>query len=207
MVATGSRWVERRRDVRVRASGSVVVHSAGRCCGRTVDVSSGGVRIRLARGAARCRPGDPVTLDLHLDDRGATWLGFTGAVTRVAGDRLVSIAFTAVPETFTDVLRAAADDARAAAAGPQVLLVDGDRARRTLVGCALRMAGCTVEEAATPLEAISVLCVGGARQWLVMIADTLPSSIADELRRHVARHHPGARLLPLPLSPEGATTE
>ena len=81
----------------------------------------------------------------------------------------------------------------AAGAASPVLLVDADRARRHGLAAELRNAGSHVDESATPLEALAALGAGGARPWLVAIADSEPAVIADELRAYVADAHPHLR--------------
>ncbi|HTJ44626.1 MAG TPA: PilZ domain-containing protein [Kofleriaceae bacterium] len=194
MVASGLRWIDKRRDARVVAGGSVLVHAHGGARGRVVDVSAGGARIELAREAPRFAVGDRISLELHLDRRDATWLHFSGLVTR-ARDHEIAIAFEAVPVDFADRVQDELLDAIEALAASQILLVDGDPARRELLATELRNAGCHVEETATPLEALDALGASGGVRRLIAIADSVPAAVADELRAYVADAHPNVRIV------------
>lgn len=195
MVASGLRWIDKRRDARVVAGGSVLVHAHGGARGRVVDVSAGGARIELAREAPRFAVGDRISLELHLDRRDATWLRFSGVVTRAGADREIAIAFEAVPVDFADRVQDELLDAIEALAASQILLVDGDPARRELLATELRDAGCHVEETATPLEALDALGASGGVRRLIAIADSVPAAVADELRAYVADAHPDVRIV------------
>ncbi|HEX7839750.1 MAG TPA: PilZ domain-containing protein [Kofleriaceae bacterium] len=177
--------IERRRDVRVVANGSVVVHGGVSSRGRLSNVSSSGMHVRLAEGEPCSSSGEQVGVELHLDRAGATWLQFRGEIVR-AGEREVAIHFTAVPLDFVDVIQDALTSVLEGTAVAHVLLVDGNTDRRVPFAALLRKAGCRVAEAATPLEAIAHLGGSAIERWMVVITDTLPTSIADELRRFLA---------------------
>jgi len=193
------RSIERRRDERVVTGGSVVVHAeaGGHARGRIVDVSKGGMRIQLADGAPHCEVGDRVWMDLHFDREAASWIRVGVEVMRVDPDGGMAIAIQIIPLGFADSVQEVLRTAVEAAASSQVLLVDGSAERRAMLATALREAGCYVEEAATPLEAIAVLGHDDTRDWLVAVADTVPPTIADELRTHVADAHPRVRIVSL----------
>ena len=176
---------ERRQDVRVVANGSVVVQGGVSARGRLLNVSSGGMRVRLAEGEPCCPCGEQVGVELHLDRAGATWLRFRGEVVR-SDEREVAVHFTAVPLEFADVIQDALASVLEAAAVAHVLLVDENADRRVPFAALLRKAGCRVAEAATPLEAIAHLGGSAIERWVVVITDTVPTSIADELRQFLA---------------------
>lgn len=167
------------------ANGSVMVHGSVSARGRLSNVSSGGMHVHLAEGQPRCSCGEQVGVELHLDRAGATWLRFRGEIVR-AGEHAVAIQFTAVPLDFADVIRDAFASVLEGAAVAHVLLVDANADRRAPFAALLRKAACRVAEAATPLEAIAHLGGSAIERWMVVITDTVPTNIADELRKFLA---------------------
>jgi hypothetical protein len=76
---------------------------------------------------------------------------------------------------------------------PRMILVDTVDGRRNKIASAFRNAGCHVTEASTPLEAIAHL--GGSRfeLGLIAIADTVPETVAEQLREFLLDEHPWSR--------------
>ncbi|HEX3763378.1 MAG TPA: PilZ domain-containing protein [Kofleriaceae bacterium] len=180
--------VDRRGGVRVVAKGSVIVYGRETTRGRLYDVSSGGIRMRLVDGAARCRCGEVVDVELHLDRTGVTWRQFRGEIMRV-DRREVAICFTAMPLDFADVIHGALVSELDGTAIAHVLLIDPSAERRVPFAALLRRAGCRVAEAVTPLEAMAHL--GSFDQdWVIAIANTAPASTAGELQRSLAESDP-----------------
>jgi CheY-like chemotaxis protein len=177
---------ERRHDARIRARGSVIVHAARHACGRIVDVSSGGIRIRLAVGA---RPekkiGARVRLDLHLDGARFRWVHLAGRVRQIHKDT-IGISLTHVPADFEDRVQDHLLADLENRAHQHVLLVDPDPIRRMRLATEMRAAGREVLEVASPLEAIARLAETHRRPTVVAIADTVPTAIADELRAYLS---------------------
>jgi CheY-like chemotaxis protein len=143
------------------------------------------MRVRLAEGEPRCSCGEHVEIDLHLDRAGSTWLQFCGEVVRTSEDEVV-VQFTAVPIDFAEVIRDALASVLEGTAVAHVLLVDSYTERRAAFAALLRKTGCRVAEAATPLEAIAHLGGSAVHSWAVVITDTVPTSIADDLRTYLA---------------------
>lgn len=194
--ADGSgRWIDRRQTARVAATGSVVVHPryGTSIRGHIVDLSAGGVRFALAQ-APSWGPGVELDLDLRLDGAAFGWFRFSGVVARVAAGDETAVVFTAVPDAFAAAIRHELQAAVTGAGAHGVLLVDPEAPRRTLVAAALRAAGCDVTEAVTPLDAISYLQNSQTYPWIVAVADTVPSTTADDLRDHIRSHHALVRL-------------
>ena len=180
---------ERRRDVRVVVSGSVLVAGRSAVTGRVVDLSTGGVCVELADHRHALAVAQVVALELHLDRATSRWLSFHGRVLRVAGPRVV-FAFVEAPVAFGDVMSCAIASAIEAAATAHVLLVDSDPERRAAFAALMRRAECSVAEASTPLEAIAHLGGSAIESWVIAIADTRPTSIANELRAFLSREYP-----------------
>ena len=180
-VVAGSICVDRRQHVRVVANGSAILYGRRTIRGRLSNISTGGMHVRLRGGEPRCACGESVDVELHLDRSGAEWLRFRGEVMR-ATEQEVAVNFASVPLELAKVMKDALASALEGAALAHVLLVDADAGRRAPFAAVLRRAGCRVAEASTPLEAIAHLGDSAIHSWVVAIADTTPTSTADELR-------------------------
>ena len=189
---------ELRRAKRVRSKASTSIHSGARVIrGRVVDLAVGGVCVRSDHpiGPAGL-VGGSVRVDLKLDAGASTPFALLGRVLRVSlPTARIAIGFDAVPEAFKHCIH---DELRAAAAHdalPRMILVDPRGGQRNTIANAFRNAGCEVTEASTPLEAIAHL--GGARFELdlIAIADTVPETVAEELREFLRDEHPEAHMI------------
>jgi hypothetical protein len=184
-----TRGEERRRDVRVVAAGSALVHGRAFARGRLVDLSTGGASIDLAPSDAAPAIAEAIRLDVHLDRADSRWIALDGHVLRVAARR-IAIVFSAAPVELGEVIANVIASAIEGAVTAHVLLVDPDPERRGVFAALLRRAGCRVAEASTPLEAIAHLGGSPIEAWLIALADTRPSSIADELRGFLGAEYP-----------------
>jgi hypothetical protein len=189
----GNPRMDRRQQVRVTASGSVVVYGRETARGRLCDISSGGLRMRLGEHASGGRCGEGVDIELHLDRSGATWQQFRGEVVRVDGLE-VAVRFIAMPLDFAKIIQDALASALEGAAVAHILLVDPNAERRIAFAALLQRAGCRVAEAATPLEAIAHLGGSAIQEWLVAVTNTVPANTADDLRRFLAESDPGIEI-------------
>src|SRR5689334_12653421 len=93
---------ERRRDVRVIASGSVLLRSPAEARGRVVNLSTGGLSFELTDGSSLA-VGEVVAIDLHLDRSDSMWLSFQARVLRTVGPR-VALELLEAPVAFGDVM-------------------------------------------------------------------------------------------------------
>jgi CheY-like chemotaxis protein len=177
---------ERRQDIRVAANGSVLLHARRSVRGRAIDVSTGGIRVQITDDDPPCAPGEAVRLQLRLDGAATRWLHFDGEVRRAGRRGTLAVAFTAVPRDFAAMLVAEVAAEAARARRGHVLLVDGVASRRAALAAALRVAGCHVAEASTPLDTLACLGESTHHFWLVAIADTVPGAVVDELRAFLA---------------------
>lgn len=194
---------ERRRDVRVIANGSVLLPAPVATRGRLVNLSTGGVCFELT-AAAQLVIGELVAIDLHLDRADSTWLSFQGRVLRIAGPRVV-VELSEAPVAFGDVMSRAIVSAIEAVDKAHLLLVDPELERRAVLAALLRRAECRVAEVSTPLEAIAHLAGSAIQSWVIVIADTTPSGIADDLRAFLSSEHPRLEIVTLDaLSPSVA---
>lgn len=178
---------ERRLSDRVAARGSV--HVRGRAlnlAGRVLDLSSGGVRVQVARGAKHMASGTPVRVSLRLDGSRSKWLHLDGAVRRI-DERQFAVVFRQRSAELDELVESERVAALEAHQVPEVMIVDAEATRREVVASAFRAAGCRVTETHTALNVIHAL--EESRTWMLAIADT-KSSDADELRRHVREAFP-----------------
>jgi len=188
--------LDRRHSTRIDVRGSVVIHRGSSALGQVLDLSAGGVRLQLAGRAAPYRSGDFVALEMRLDGRAGGWWELSGHIGRMDADGIAVVAFDDVPTDFEDAIQtellAALEDE---ATGEHVLLVDPDESRRGEIANRLRARGRRVTEAATPLEMIAQLGEARAHPRVVAIADTVPESVADELRAYVSGEHGELRVV------------
>ena len=189
---------ELRRAMRVRSKGSVRIHCGNRMIpGRIVDLAVGGICVRaeLPLGVLGLL-GELTRIDLRLDGGASKQFALLGRVLRVSTPtRSIAIGFDAVPEDFEDCVQ---DELLAAVehdALPRMILVDAVDARRNEIASAFRNAGCHVTEASTPLEAIAYL--GGSRfeLGLIAIADSVPETVAEQLREFLVDEYPGVHMV------------
>jgi hypothetical protein len=177
--------IDRRQQVRVVANGSVVVQGNASARGRLLNISGGGMLMRLGDDEPGYGCGEHVDVEVHLDRTRATWLRFRGEIVR-GNHRELAICFTEVPSDLAEVIQDALVSALEGAALAHVLLVDANTERRTPFAALLRRAGCCVAEVATPLDAIAHLGGSAIHTWVVAIASTVPASTADELQHFLA---------------------
>lgn len=178
--------LERRHDARVDARGSVILRGDTHERGRVVDISSGGMCIRLADLVAPRRQGEHVVLDVHLDGGRHRWLRVHGRIQRIAPGGTLGVAFAGPPRELEERIQDELVALLERTAHEHVLLVDPDPIRRLVTAAQLRSAGRRVTDVSSPLEAIERLAETPGRPTVVAVADTLPASIADELRTYLS---------------------
>jgi hypothetical protein len=178
--------IERRQQTRIEARGSVILRGRGlEVHGRAVNVSETVLEVR-------CEPvrtllsmaGISLEIEMRLDGAAGTWFLLHGQVARVRpADNGLVIAISALPLPLAVLLASNAGQARARPI--EVMVVDRDVARRIRVAEAFRAEGCHVVEAGSPLEAIDALGTASYATDVIAVADTVPDSIALDLREHL----------------------
>jgi hypothetical protein len=188
---------ELRRTMRVRSKGSVRIRDGARLIrGRILDIGVGGLSVRaevpigfasLARTSVR--------VDVSLDAC-TKQFSLAGHVLRSeAATKEIAIEFDEVPRGFEDCVK---DELLAAVEHdtlPRMILVDTVAKRRGVFAKAFRGAGCSVTEVSTPLEAIARLGQLRFEPGVIAIADSVPESIAADLREFLCEHHPEAHMV------------
>jgi CheY-like chemotaxis protein len=83
---------------------------------------------------------------------------------------------------------------------PRVVIVDRAAERRHQLAECLRAQGCCSLEAATPLEAVSLVERSRNHVRAVMVAETLTQTQADELLEFLAEAHPAIEVVRIDLA-------
>lgn len=162
--------------------------------GRITNLSRGGLQVATTRLASQDLLGRVVELELRLDGIHDEWLPIAGRVCRIDA-AAVALEIVTAPATFGQLVD---DRVMASHCHVQILsvvLVDATESRRAAVAEAFRVVGCAVVDASSALEAIVRLGEARFEPDLIVIADSVPSATADDLRRFVEREHPAARLV------------
>jgi hypothetical protein len=186
---------ERRNHARIVTKGALVMHVAGvPQHGRIVDISAGGVSVLTSVTPPERWLARMVDLELRLDGASAEWLTGTARVLRIRADGL-ALAFTTMPPALVRILDELGHAARTRRRRLVVVLIDTDPVRRAAMMAGFREVGCTVVEAASPLEAIVRLGEATFEPDVIAIADSHPAGAADDLRAFARQNHPHAKLV------------
>jgi CheY-like chemotaxis protein len=189
---------ELRRMMRVRSKGSIQIWRGKRSIrGRVVDLAVGGVSMRAdgATGLGRLA-GKHVSVELRLDASSTMLFALQGRVVRAsAANRMLAIELCDVTRAFDDCVRHELLAGLEYDAMPHVVIVDVASPRRHSIARAFRDGGCEVSEVSTPWEAIARLGRGQFEPGIIAIADTVPESVAEELREFLRDEHPHAHMV------------
>jgi hypothetical protein len=198
--------VERRQHARVSPKGTVVVHAGEHVQhGRISNLGFGGILAMTSSTAPSQLVGRPARIEIRFDGQQGDWLHATGSVSRITADAM-AVALEELSPDLQRVIGEMVGSARAHRRVMNMVLIDSDVPRRTRMSIAFQMAGCTVVDAASPLEAIVRLGESMFEPDLIAIADSAPSNISDDLRTWVEREHPNTKLVSIgdgDIGPEG----
>jgi len=169
--------------------------------GRIANISAGGVYVitnvtlpvrLLARG---------MDIALRLDGASAAWREATGHVVRIRSGG-VALAFGTTDTQLLAVIEEL-QSASLARSSIAMVLIDAETQRRSAVAAGFRATGCSVVEAATPLEAIVRLGESSFEPDIIAFAG---AEDVSEMRAFVEREHPQAKLVKIEdalLQPDG----
>jgi CheY-like chemotaxis protein len=180
----------RRRAYRAGVHGCAIVHAPGDTAlrGIIIDLGLGGVRLlELVRDEPGLVAGAEVTIELEC--AGAGWVAQRGRVIR-HGDGELAIRFHALSPEVEDLIEDEVLGDVEAQRAPRVVVVDRAAQRRHRVAEALRDAGCSPLEAATPLEAVDIVERSRNHVCAVALSENLTQTQADDLVRFLAEAHP-----------------
>ena len=186
--------VERRKHARIVLKGTAILLAGEHAVrARLLNLSEGGFLASTLVTPPRRLLGRNVDIELRLDDRLSQWIRLEGKIVRIGNER-VAICLTATPALvrLIDGMSAAS---RAKERVISVILIDEDAARRTLLADGFRIVGCSLIEAATSLEAIVRLGESSFEPDVIAVADSIPSTTANEMRDFIARNHPHVKLV------------
>jgi PilZ domain len=197
---------ERRQHARVSPKGTVVAHAGEHVHrGRISNLGFGGVLAMTAVTAPAVMLGRAVRVEIRFDGTVGDWLFGNGKVSRIAPDAMALTLDELSPE-LQRVIGEMVGSSRAHGRVMNMVLIDSDVVRRTRMSIAFQMAGCTVVDATSPLEAIVRLGESMFEPDLIAIADSAPAAVSDELRLFVEREHPNTKLVSIgdgDIGPEG----
>lgn len=185
---------ERRKHARIALKGTAILLAGEHAVrARLVNLSEGGFLASTLVTAPQPLLGQPVDIELRLDDRLSQWTRVEGRIVRIEDDR-VAICFTATPAVvlLVDGMTVAS---RARDRVISVILIDEDARRRKLLADAFRIVGCSLIEAATSLEAIVRLGESSFEPDVIAVADSIPAVTANQMREFVGRDHPHVKLV------------
>src|SRR5690349_8069544 len=132
---------ERRKHARIALKGTAILLAGEHAVrARLVNLSEGGFLASTLVTAPQPLLGQPVDIELRLDDRLSQWTRVEGRIVRIEDDR-VAICFTATPAVvlLVDGMTVAS---RARDRVISVILIDEDARRRKLLADAFRIVGC-----------------------------------------------------------------
>jgi CheY-like chemotaxis protein len=199
-------FVERRRHVRFSPKGTVIVMGIeGTWRGRITNLCAGGLHAVSDEKPPVGPVGRRIDMELRLDGQLASWVSSSGHVLR-QDDESLAVAFEYIPELLFGVIDGMATTALARGRVIAVLLVDSNAVRRSAMARGFSEVGCATIEASTPLEAIVRLGESDFEPDVIAIADSIPETVSEELRRFVKREHPAVKLVmitPETRNPEG----
>jgi hypothetical protein len=186
---------DRRRSVRISPKGTLLLFAGEHAQrARVTNIGLGGCLATSTIPVPRKLLDRAVDLELRLDGQHSTWLRLTGHVLRVDANTL-ALRFDTAPPDFARAIDQMSSASYRHDRTLSVMLVDATSERRLPMAEAFRAAGCTVLDVNTPLEAIVRLGESAFEPDVIAVADSLPSSDSDELRRFVELAHPGAQLV------------
>ena len=186
---------DRRAVARVALKGTTILRSGSFLLrGRIANLSRSGVCTNTRTTAPERLLGAQVEIMIRLDAGDSSWLACKGRLVRI-GATSMAVTLEHTPSGFDRLL----DEMHAVADRNDhmisVVLVDEVVERRRSMAQAFRDSGCLVIEAATPLEAIVRLGEADFEPHLIAVADSLATSISEELRRFVENEHPRTMLV------------
>lgn len=179
--------VERRRHYRVPRTVNALLHVGLMTIrGMVLDLSLGGLRMRVAEGAACPATGSSGVIEMHL---ATGWHRLRVRVVRCEYDE-VAVRFSEITPAVEDAIEDEVVASIEAQRKPHIVVLDPMPDRRQRICESLRASGCDPVEAATPLEAIGIVereC-GGIRG--MTISESLTQTRADELWEYVSQSNP-----------------
>lgn len=186
--------LERRKHGRIALKGTAILLAGEHAVrARLVNLGEGGFLATTLVTAPIGLLGRAVHIELRLDDPLSQWNRLEGKIVRIGNDS-VAISLDSTPALIR-LVDDMTDASRTRERVISVILIDEDASRRRLLGDAFRTVGCSLIEAATSLEAIVRLGESSFEPDVIAVADSIPSTTANEMREFVGRNHPHVKLV------------
>jgi hypothetical protein len=186
---------ERRRSTRISPKGTVLLVAGEHTeRGRIANLGRHGLLMITDATAAEQVLDRPVEIELRLDDGRSEWLRLSGRALRIEATS-IAVSFDDAPAELARLIEETSTASYAHQRIMSVVLIDATANRRGSIAEAFRAVGCDVIDVSTPLEAIVRLGESRFEPDLIAIADSIPSSTSEDLRRFVEREHPDAKLV------------
>jgi hypothetical protein len=184
--------LERRTHARIVAKGAVSLLTANHAQrGRIANLGAGGMFVLTSATAPERLLRRAVEFQIRLDGGQAEWLHGSGEIVRIHAGGL-AVAFATLPAGLVHMIDHLTTAAHASARVMSVVLIDVEEHRRSAMAAGFRATGCSVIEAATPLEAVVRLGEAMFEPDVIAVAD---SQTAAEMRVFVEREHPRTKLV------------
>jgi CheY-like chemotaxis protein len=184
-----------RHDPSISPKGTVIVRAGTDIFrGRISNLSRAAVSMHTRITAPERLLDSVVDIDLRFDGRGSSWFRLQGHILRI-GAGSIALELDLVSPTFARIVDEMVTASHCHHRVMSIVLVDAMPERRSAMAEAFRAVGCAVIDVSTPLEAIVRLGESPFEPNLIAIADSLPGTISDELRRFVDAEHPRAKLV------------
>jgi hypothetical protein len=187
---------DRRRHVRIEPKGSVSIHAAGDVvAARLVNIGAGGVYLATDVAASDRLLGSVVELELRFDGALSAWQWITGRVSRLDAKGLAVVFDAPTGPVLLDMIDELATASHASKRVLSVVLIDADKMRRTAIAAGFRAAGCEVVDVGTQLDAVVRLGESHFEPDIIAVANSQPTTNADEMRTFIRRDHSRAMLV------------
>lgn len=158
--------------------------------GIAVDLSLGGLRMRIGNGSGCPVAGSIGIVEIHL---ASGWHRVQVRVVRSVFDE-IALHFNEIAPSVEDAIEDEVVASIEAARKPHIVVVDPSPDRRHRIAETLRTAGCDPVEAATPLEAIGIVERQGGSIRGMTVAESLTQTRADEFCEYVTQSNPEIQL-------------
>jgi len=194
---------ERRQYARIAPKGTVILLAGEHAQrARITNISHGGLFATTKIGPPERLLARTISMEIRLDGQLAEWIHVAGRVARIVADGF-AVSFTSVPAPLVRAIEAMSSESYVHRRRLSVVLIDSDAERRAVMAEGFRGLGSVVIEGSTPLEAIVRLGESSFEPDLIAIADSMPSTVAEDLRRFVALEHPFAKLVTIGVDIDG----
>jgi hypothetical protein len=196
MTQRSGREPDRRHHARIEPKGTVTLHALGNAHrGRVINISAGGMMLATDVTVPERLLGRVVDLEIRFDGPLTAWQRLAGRVTRISADSAAIVFDAPSAPILLRMLDELTTASHASSRVISVVLIDADAPRRATIAAGFRAAGCEVVEAARPLEAIVRLGESHFEPDVIAVANSHPTTEADDMRAFIERDHAASLLV------------